>query len=173
MDCRAESVDLLGRAWFEALHRHIKQIQARAPNASYAYLSTEARMSLVEKYMDSPDKVADMSTKHMDLESHEGLSEAVAHLVGGANCMPARKMGQAELQKLLYHAIFKFSRGQTTQKVLPFSDAEKLRKNKPLGRLGPCLYLVSELHHCTAPGHSRHQTRSLSTAHTLLTKTNT
>ena len=89
-------------------------------------------MSLVDRYLDSPAKLADMSTNHRDLDSHEGLSQAVALLVGGPNCMPARKLEQAELQKLLYHAVFKFSRGHTTQLVLPSSDADKLRKNKRL-----------------------------------------
>lgn len=114
----------------QGLHRSVSQIKARAPNASASYLSTESRLGAFDKMFQSPVAVQEMAAKHSDLESHAAVANAIATLVGGPTCKPARQLSHSELANLLYHNAFKFSRGQTTMDVLPASEAIKLRRAK-------------------------------------------
>lgn len=111
----------------------MKQIKSRAPNSSQAYISTETRIAAFNKLFDSPMAVEEVAVRHHDLESHRALSETVAKMVGGPTCKPVGTLTHTELNNLLYHAAFKFSRGQTTKSVLPMSKADELRVKKILG----------------------------------------
>lgn len=124
---------VLETALRQGLHRSVSQIKARAPNASAPYLSTESRLGAFDKMFQSPVAVQELAAKHSDLESHSAVANAIAALVGGPTCKPARQLSHSELSNLLYRNSFKFTRGQTTMSVLPASEAAKLRRQKSRG----------------------------------------
>lgn len=130
----------------EGLHRSLRQIMSRAPNASPAYLSTESRLPMFGRAFNSPETLARLAQKNEDLCSHKDLTKAIAKLIGGPGCIPAegRKISHSDLVHLLYHCHFKYDRGKQTALVLPTSTAQKLRENKHL-TLNGCDMDVFEL----------------------------
>lgn len=114
------------------MHRTVSQIKAKAPNSSAAYISTETRIPAFERLFASPMAMQDLALKHHSLDSHAAVAEEVAKLIGGPLCKPSSRISHAQLVDLLYHSTFKFSRGATTLEALPRSDADKLRREKPL-----------------------------------------
>ena len=77
--------------------------------------------------------VQELAASHADLDSHAALAEEVARLVGGPRCRPTPKISHSELVQLLYHASFRFTRGETAQSALPQSEPDRLRREKSLG----------------------------------------
>lgn len=57
-----------------------------------------------------------------DLASHASLCKAVAEMVGGKHCVPKAKLSHADLQQLLYHKVFQFSRGTLSRAVAAGAD---------------------------------------------------
>eukprot|EP00435_Cladocopium_sp_Y103_P062809 s1023_g24.t1 len=114
----------------EGLHRTVAQIKARAPNSTQAYISTETRLPAFENLFRDPLAVQELAVRHADLESGHEVAQAVAQLVGGRGCRAVPGLKHTDLIHLLYHSTFKFTRGATTEKVLPMSKADKLRRDK-------------------------------------------
>lgn len=58
------------------------------------------------------------------------LAAEIAHLVGGPNCVPARKLSHKELVELLYHRTHRFKRGKAAAEVIPKSDSAAQQASK-------------------------------------------
>ena len=116
----------------EGLHRSLRQLLARAPNGSPAFLSCESRLPALSSFFSSPETLAQLASQNEDLSSRRSLVLAVAQLVGGKHCVPCsdKAVTHAQGVQLLYHTDFKYDRGVQTALVLPNSDAQRLRANK-------------------------------------------